>query len=223
MLLRICILTVFLLFGHIGQAQPNEIPANYRFDFRLPTPIANRSFRGLINGIADLNLSSQFTIVNNVTLGGQFKFAYYKVNDLKTPEVTDGKMQFMTLKLKLGYEKFMTERAYYDLSIKAGYGIVNIHSKSCEAALDGTGRSVDQGFTFEPAFGLYLISDDNLSFGLIVSYTWLGDDFNALDLCLNSTSNVILDSDNVGAYQAISVGFGAAVYIGKNRPYKGKR
>lgn len=222
-ILRYWILLFLLGSGAGLSAQPDKVPANYRFDFRLPTPAANKSFRLLINGIADFNASTQFTVYENFTMGLQFKYAYYKANDLKTPDITDGKIFFNTAKLKLGYEKFVTDRFFYDLSLKAGYGIVNIRSKTCEASIEGRGRSIDQGFSWEPSAGLYLISDDNLAFGLIVAYTWLGDDFNALDLCLDNSSNIIHDEDNFGAYQVFSVGFGASVFIGKHRPYKGKR
>ena len=57
------VLVIFLLgsatlvHGQSDDDVPDKIPSSVRFSFKLPTTLANKSFKNLVSGIADFNFN----------------------------------------------------------------------------------------------------------------------------------------------------------------------
>ncbi len=220
---RLWLYVLLMLTFRQGIAQPEQMPANVRIAFGLPTPVGNPSFKKWVSGIAEVHLGIQTTLGRTFTVGGNIIYHYYKVNHLKSPEMPDGKFHFFAGAVKLGYEKFAGERIFYDFNVRTGYSLVNLYGATCAAVEGRAGKALDAGLYFEPAAGLFLLSEGNLSFGLTFSYAYIGTEFDARDLCLDLTNNIIPDTDHQGAYQSVNIGFVVTVFIGGKRPYKGKK
>lgn len=219
MFLRTLVIIAFMLTLTPSWGQQDfskRLPSSIQFNFKLPTPTFNRAFRGLVNGVSDVNIHAQMPLFkSNVVLGGGFKHSFMQFDDLKSDITTNGKFNFFKGYAKVSYQKFVNERFFYDMGIKAGYGFANISSDLCRDSSGVSSTHLDAGLFLEPSVGLYMISEDNLSFGLVLGYTYLQDDFDPAHLCIADV-NLIDAGDNVGAYQWFSVGFGASVFIGRN-------
>lgn len=214
-------LVIFLCAVTIAKAQddvgPKKMPASIQFGFKLPTSIANTSFRNLIDGVSDVHLNYQRPLFGNVMFGGGLKHHFFAVDNLNTPEVTDGKINMFHGFGKLSYQKFITDRIFYDVGTKVGYSYMIADSKSCKDFDDGRGHGETSGLFIEPTAGLFMISADNLAFSLIVSYSFVQSDFDPVVLCLDTNTNIIAPEDTVGGYQIFNVGFGVSIFIGKNK------
>lgn len=214
------LIAIFMCSSVAVKAQadlPDNVPASFQFGFKLPTTFANRSFRRLIDGVSDVHFNYQQPLFGNVMFGVGAKHQFLKVDDLKTPEITDGKLNIIHGFGKLSYQKFITSRIFYDIGTKVGYSYIIADSETCRNANDGRGHSVTTGLFIEPTAGIFMISDENLSFGLMVSYSFIQSDFDPVILCLDTNTNIIAAEDNVGGYQLFNVGFGASIFIGKNK------
>jgi len=201
------------------QAQPDNYPASVTFDFKLPLPTSNKAYRSLMSGIADFNLAYRQPIVNKLIIGGGFKYAYFKVNDLKTPQLTDGKWYNYNAFAEIGYQHYFTDRIWWDLTARGGMAALTIKSDICSVNYERAPERTT-AFQLEPTMSLNMIGEDNLAFGLTFSYIFIMDEFDPTSLCLAEYNNTLIPEHTSGIYQSFGVGFSATILIGKNRPFQ---
>lgn len=214
---RLTLIIAAGMIGFVGNAQM-DIDKSIKMDFKLPIPLANKSFVRVVNGISDINLSFQFPVWRNITLGVGAKHTLYQINEFNLPETTEGNVQFTSGFLKLGYEKFLTTNVYVEGSVKGGYTYMDFKSKTCFLET-GNWHQTDKSILLEPNVGLYMISRDNLAFGLIVSYTMIMDNFRPERLCLDRFTGHS-EAFSQGIYGTFNVGFGFSVFLNKKSGFR---
>ncbi len=218
----LCCCGMLLALGSMAQPEeeprgtdftPGVIPTlrpNVKGDFQLPIPLANRSFSRTVNGIADAGLSVQFPFLRNFYAGAGFRYTYMQISDFIINTKIDANMKQYAPFAKVGFEKFTTERISYSIALRAGYSWIDFTSNTCP------GKPAQQAYYLQPEFALSILSTENLGFSFIVSYSWINAQYGPELLCLPNFSGMI-PSDNKGAYQVFSVGFGFTAFFGKER------
>lgn len=212
---KLCVILLFTTA--LCQAQ-EDIDKSLKMDFKLPVPVSNESFTRLVNGISDISLSLQFPIAGNVCLGFGAKHNLYQINEFNLPEHPRGDVQFWAGYLKLAYEQFVRPRVYYELSMKGGYTLQYFKSNIC-AINNENSVYTDGGVLIEPQAAVYMISKDNLSFGLIASFPIILNDFEPRHFCLDNFSGFAEDFSK-GPYGSFVIGFGFSLYLNKDTSFK---
>ena len=206
-----------ILLADFAFAQPDAQPAGVFIDFKLPTPVQNKSFRYLVDGIGDFSLSWQRPFAGSLVLGAGASYTYFTVDGRQSPELTDGVINQAGAFVRLGYQPYLSDRIFANFGLQGGYSIMTLKSDVCAQAHQ-LGDETVAAPLIEPSAGLFLLSQDNMAFGLILSYRFTSSEFDPAVLCLDRLNHVITDSDKSGAYQTFSIGFSAVVFVGKNRP-----
>ncbi len=178
-------------------------------DFKLPTPLRNRSFKSLMTGLANVDLSYQYQLDNGVCLGGGFKYGYF---DVVSPAFTNtkvtGRMEFFNPFVKVAKRNVVNEKAFFEMALNVGYNQIYTKSNQC------VDPYVQNGINIEPQLGVYMWSTEYLAFGLIVSYNFIDFEFTPDNLCLDYFPGQTAQS-SVGKTQVFGVGFGFFTYIPK--------
>lgn len=207
------VLYTLALFGQKG-----EIYKSIKMDFKLPVAMANESFTRVVDGVSDISLSIQFPVYQTFSLGFGVKHNLFDLNEFNLPENIRGTVQFSSAYAKIGHEQFVTERIFYEASIKGGYSYIDVKSESCSIN-SGNDHHTTSGVLIEPQLSLYMISRGNLYFGLITSYSITLDEFQPDNLCLETFSG---HAENFwqGNYGFFSIGFGFSVFLNKDSKFK---
>lgn len=179
-------------------------------DFKLPTPIANRAFRGILNGIADMDLSYNYRLLNNLAFGAGFKYGFWDidVNSFPSDKVT-GKMSILNPFGSVSYVMQQNRQFFIEAGIKVGYNLMNTSGTYNVNSFD-----FDQtGINFEPKIGLYLQTPSELlSFGLTVNYNYIGAGFSERNLEVDKIPGIDAGVSK-GSSQYFSVGFGFYTFL----------
>ena len=109
---------------------PEKLSPILEGDFKIPTPLNNKAFRKIANGIADANILFQYPLTKNLLLGGGFKYGYYQFIDFLTNNSfsNSGKLFSYSPYGRLSFLKFSNPRLFFQFSTKAGYSIMDFNS-----------------------------------------------------------------------------------------------
>ncbi|MFN3343871.1 MAG: hypothetical protein ACK40M_14335 [Flavobacteriales bacterium] len=208
-----------------GNVRPEKIPDiryGLKGSFKLPTPIKNKAFTSVIDGIADANLSFHYPFLRHFYFGAGYRYSYFQINDFRAKADLNANLQIHSPFAVLGFERFATPRFLYGVSLRSGYSMLHFKSNTC-LSNNPEGKGAGQEAVFiEPEFTLELMSGENMAFSFVTSWTWILDEFGAENICLSNFSGLTAD-DSKGYYQFISVGFGFTVFLGGEKRSKGPR
>jgi hypothetical protein len=206
------ILFIFITVKLNAQTATEKIPEvkhSIKGEFKLPHPLHNKVFKNIIDGIADVSVYYQYP-VNNLTIGGGFKFIYMQINDVKVNEKLAAGMQGYTPFAKIGYEKFISPKIHFELSARGGYSLLYFTSRKCT---DNGEKSKPQNAPFaETQVAIYMLANERLSFGLLSSYNFIFNKFTPDLLCLPNFPGFTAE-DSKGNYRFFSVGFGFSFFL----------
>jgi hypothetical protein len=140
---------------------------SYTIDFSVPVSIANKPFKGVMQGFLRGSVSYQYSLKNKINFGLGFNYTYFQVNRFKmTPNIVGG-MHILNSFAKIGYESFFNERIGYDIGIKSGFSNIIFHSDALQ-----TDKKFNTHF-FEPYTSFVLTADDKSSFKWTLTYNFL--------------------------------------------------
>lgn len=179
-------------------------------DFKLPTPIANKAFRGFLNGVTDIDLSYNYRLVNNLSFGAGFKYGFWDidVNAFPSDKVT-GKMKILNPFGSISYVMQQNRQFFIEAGFKVGYNLMNT-----SGTYNANSFNFDQtGINFEPKVGFYLQTPSELlAFGLTVNYNYIGAGFSENNLEVDKIPGITAGSSN-GNSQYFSIGFGFYTFL----------
>lgn len=147
------------------QIQPKH---SYSIDFALPVSIANRPFKGIMQGFVRSSVQYQFSLKNCVNFGLGGNYTYFQINRFKISPQMRGGMHLANGYIKLGFEKFYTERAGVDSGIKIGYAQLYFHSDALVTPNKANATIV------EPYVAFALSANQKTAYKWMLSYTFLG-------------------------------------------------
>ncbi len=216
MRLRVVPILLLILISANGLAQKKDKPGVFlKGHFQLPNPTGNFAFRTLMSGVSDVGLSLNFPLGERLHMGFGVNHNYFSFDDLAIPERTNASMQVLVGTAQLGYTVASSERLMWEFALEGGYNTILISSETCEAET-GNRMNVTPAFNFKPIIGGYVMSSENLYFGLIVSYNTIFSNFGPNKLCIEQFSG-FSNSDYTGNYQMFEIGFGFKTILPSNR------
>jgi hypothetical protein len=212
----------FVLSVYSGFAQKIDPDDSFTFELCLPNSISNKPFTEIMQGVVSISPFYQYTLKNGLSLGSGVNYSYYAVNQFRVTQKIVGGLHHFVAFLKLGHEKFWTERFGTDIGCKVGYSEDYFYS---DLLFDqGMQYRRLQGVYVEPNISFVLTSDVNSSYRFILGFPFYNFQFKPWTLGEGSWvySTTGGDNNTPGIYDenssqrnAISfiVGFGYTFYF----------
>ena len=175
-------------------------------NFKLPKTLGNKSFKGLMSGLATVDLIYQYNLANGIGFGTGFSYSYYELNGSAFQGSVVGQMEGYNPFLKISQRKEINENTFVELSINAGYNFLSTSSNQC------SGIFKQEAFNLTPQLGFYMVSSEFLSFGIVVSYNYFDAEFSPANICMTSFPGID-PANSVGNSHVFSVGFGFSTYL----------
>lgn len=209
----ICFFVLFLLpfLGFSQEDDPTYYQLikpkhSYTIDFALPVPTSNKPFKKIMQGFLRFSATYQFTLKNNINFGVGANYTYFLINKFKlSPQILGG-MHIPNAYLKIGYEKYFSERIGFDGGIKVGYANAIFHSDSLSQATISTASLI------EPFMSFCLTANHKTAYKWTMSYSFLGLGFSP-----QKVGDFVNDDFNQSEYkritQFLSFGFSFSHYF----------
>jgi hypothetical protein len=177
----------------------------------LPVPIRNKGFNGYLQGIVNFSPYYHYNFQNNLSLGIGGNYSYFWINRvLETSNKNLGGIHSTGLFLKLGHEKFYTDRLGTDIGVKFGGQQLTFDSEFNKTNHGGAiSKTV---YYIEPTIGIVLTASEFTSYRWIVGYTIQNYTFNPTQLGFASSST-FTGTDYSKPTQFLTVGFGFTYYF----------
>ena len=193
-----------------GQEEGKPTSHGIKADFKLPTGTSNKSFKGVLSGLADMDIAYQFLPVEKklfFNLG--FKYSYWNIEStIFSGNTVTGKLEFLQPFIGIGWRHSFSENVFLESEIKGGYSFINTVSSSNPSGYK------QEGLGIEPKLGLYYKANDIVSIGLSFNYNIVNAKFTPDNI--NQTNFPGLGPEaSQGIYQYFSVGFGIYTVIPK--------
>ena len=176
----------------------------------MPVSISSKGYKGLMQGIVNVSPYYHYNFKNNLSLGIGGNYSFFWINHVLAPDTKNiGGIHAVGGFVKVGHEKFHTERLGTDIGIKVGVSQLNFSSVNNRAL--GNGVVNQNVFYIEPTLGIVLSADEFTSYRWIVGYTIQNYTFNPTQLGFKAAS--FSSSDYNKLTQFLTVGFGFTYYF----------
>lgn len=179
-------------------------------DFKLPTPTGDKMFRGILNGVMDLDLSYNYRLTNDFTFGLGMKYGFWDIDVNSFPsDKVNGSHKIINPFISVSKIFQQNSQFFIETEFKVGYN--NITTAS---SYNTVGFEYKQtGINLEPKIGFYLQTpNDLLAFGFTVNYNYIGAGFSGDNLGVNKLPGFAAGSGG-NSSQYFSVGFGFYTFL----------
>lgn len=144
---------------------------SYTIEFALPVSVANKPFKGIMQGLVRSSASYQFSLKNGLSIGVGGNYTYFMINRFKiTPQILGG-MHLMNAYGKLAFEKYYSDRVGIDTGLKIGYNQALFHSDSLSSK-----NKFISGIV-EPYVSFCLTGNHKTAYKWTLSYSFLNHGF----------------------------------------------
>jgi hypothetical protein len=207
-----------LVFGLLifSSATAQKIDPKYTFNVEigLPVSVTNPLFGDVMQGLVNVSPYAQYSFPFHFHIGAGIKYSYFTINEFSVPEPRFGGVHSTGGFLKLGWDKFHSDRFATDLGVKVGYNqafFTSYQSKGINVKNVQVGSSL-----LEATIGFILSADERNSYRWIIGYGIHGAGFRPDHIGLSSNGGYDpAKFNNVTSY--LLVGFGYTYYFkGKN-------
>jgi len=216
---KLHILLCALLFSSAdASAQTYFQPeGSFSIDVGIPAKGKNHSFGNVMEGLFNGGMTFQYNIFGGITVGGGLKYSFFVMNPFALNNVQwNGVLHIPAAHIKIGYEKFTTDRISFSGSVRMGYSaIACVHGNdSIEVGLDR--QLTEFAFFMEPQFEIALLTEKTSSdaFSLVLGYSFYFNEFGPRYLGMNSFPGLYAE-DYAGITRFFSFGFGYRYYMGR--------
>jgi hypothetical protein len=195
-------------------SQNNKVIEHLTFsmNFKLPKTILNHSFKNMIFGVANIDAQLQYEFLEKFELGIGYKYGYYDVNSLAFQTKVNGQMENHNPFVKIGVKNSINENIFMNLCLKGGYNYGFTKINTCNE------NYLQNSFRLEPEFSIWMYSNENLAFGLLLSYNFWFSEFTPENFCMSNFPGMNpINSD--GIYQVFCVGFGFYTHFPQKQQY----
>lgn len=209
------VLISFFFFHANGQEDDDPVfyvlikpKHSYTIDFGLPVTVANRAFKGVMQGFMRGSASYQYTLKNGFGFGLGGNYTYFQINRFKISPQLLGGMHLINGFTKLGYERYSTERFGYEGGVKIGYSRWLLHSDSI------VGFNKEESTAVEPYFSFAITASEKTAYKWTISYAFLGRSFRPDDIGDNVNEDY-KQSEYNRITRFLTFGFSFTHYFGK--------
>jgi len=213
------IIYILLTLTLCNQSVAQKITPKYTFNVELGLPIsvANEPFDVVMQGLLAVSTYGQYSTPFHLNIGIGGRYSLFTINEFKVPVALNGSVHTAAGFIKIGYDKFLTERFAIDFGVKVGYSF----NASDVKELNATGKTIarynnsNQAILIEPNLGLILSADERSSYRFYLGYTIQGYGFKPDFIGLQTNSGWDPSGFNK-LTQYLVVGFGYTYYF-KNK------
>ncbi len=213
---------LFLLLPCSGFGQTTFQPDwSFNTELQLPVAFTNKAFKTIMQGLINVEPSIQYTLPNSLSFAVGGKYSFFTVNEFKITEKLTGGMHSLGGWVKIGREKFHSDRFATDVGMKIGY-TENIFAttfyeqdpKDVNKKIETfkNNQSVGSLF-FEPTLGFILTADERNAYRFTIGYNFSNFAFAPTQLGIASNSGYDAGSLSKRTSYLI-VGFGYTLYFG---------
>ena len=167
---------IFLIFvPKKNLAQKIDPDDSFTFELCLPNAFANKPFKTIMQGLVSASPYYQYSLKSGISFGVGLHYSYFAINEFRMPVKVFGGIHTGAAFLKLGHEKFWTERFGTDIGCKFGY----LQSYAVSDLLRTQGKLYNQNeaLFIEPTIGFVISADVNSSYRLTLGYPFYGYSF----------------------------------------------
>lgn len=183
---------------------------SFTIELGLPNSFVNKPFMSIMQGLVAVSPMYQYTLKNHLSFGVGLHYTYFAVNEFRVPSKVYGGMHTVAGFLKLGHEKFWTDKFGTDFGVKFGYGQTIISTDALKE--DGIFYKRLNAPYLEPIIGLILASDVASAFRFTVGYAFYG--FSYRPWLIGVDSNLGYSDNELKKLSSfLTVGFGYTHYF----------
>ncbi|MBM3185208.1 MAG: hypothetical protein FJZ67_02825 [Bacteroidetes bacterium] len=128
-----------------------------------------------MQGLVSASPYYQYTLKSGISFGAGVHYSYFAINEFRMPVKVFGGIHTGAAFLKLGHEKFWTERFGTDIGCKFGY--LQSYAVSDLLRSQGMFYRRTEALFIEPTIGFVLSADVNCSYRLTIGYPFYGYSF----------------------------------------------
>jgi len=207
----------FVSITHYAWSQSFYQPkGSFSVDVGIPTSERNYAFNTVLEGLFNGGVGYQYNLYKGLTVGSGVKYSFFTNNRFGLQQsVGKGGLHMPSFYVKLGYEKFTTDRFSYSFSMRGGFTQMISVNDSSKVVL---GKAyIENTFFIEPQLELLLTADKNdpNAFSLILGYSIYFSEYRPEFLSRETFSGLNADASE-GFTRFFSLGFGYRYYFGLN-------
>ena len=154
----------------VSSANAQEIIPKFTFnvDIGLPVTLKSKPFNSYMQGLVCANIYGQYSLPFHLNFGLGIRYSLFNINEFSVPEANDGSIHTGAAYLKIGWDKFITERLAMDIGVRGGYSL-NYVNTDLNKSLGDNPREIG-AFLIEPTLGFILSADEQNSYRLHIGY-----------------------------------------------------
>ena len=180
---------------------------SFTFELGLPNATNNKAYRSIMQGLVCISPTYQYALKNGISFGIGLHYSYFAINEFKVQPKIFGGIHSAAAFLKLGYEKFWTERFGTETGCKIGY--LNSFSKS-----DSIKNHIKTEATFiEPFISLIATSSVNSSYRFTIGFPFYGYRFTPEMIGILDSNLGYSNADFSKIASAFTISFGYTFYF----------
>ena len=208
------VLLVCLIQKSYSQGLSYQPKGSFSVDVGIPTKEKNLAFNRVLEGLFNGGVSYQFNVFKGLTIGAGSKYSFF-INDRFALDNSVGKggLHIPSMFLKVGYEKFTTDRFSYSFSVRTGYANLISVNDSSKVAL---GKAFSESSFFaEPQLELLMTTEKNNpnAFSLMLGYAIYFVEYRP-EYLSREKFKTLNPEDSNGVTRFFSFGFGYRYYFG---------
>lgn len=168
-----------------SQDKADELPKfSIRANVGIPKIASSQQYRTSFTGVITADANVNYKLFSNFFVGIGYSYTYYKCQKYFRDPLRDNintNLQTHNGYLKLGYDKFFSDKGFATFSVNMGYGMSEYGSvRYKHDSLIGKYPTSYSNAFVEPMIGLYFIVDPNFAIGGHISYNYSFTQFNPL-------------------------------------------
>ena len=180
---------------------------SFTFELGLPNATNNKAYRSIMQGLVCISPTYQYVLKNGISFGIGLHYSYFAINEFKVQPKIFGGIHSAAAFLKLGYEKFWTERFGTETGCKIGY--LNSFSIS-----DSIINHIKTEATFiEPFISLIATSSVNSSYRFTIGFPFYGYRFTPETIGILDSNLGYSNADFSKIASAFTISFGYTFYF----------
>lgn len=182
-------------------------------DVSIPTKGKNATFGKTMEGLFHGGIGYRHNVYKGLNIGAGLNYSFFISNKISLNQTMGGGGTHIPgAHLKIGYEKFTTNRVSFYGGLKPGYGALIVENDSCELSIGGP--SVNYAPFLELQFEINMLTDLGSSdaFNILMGYSFYFTEFNQDFLCRSYLPG-ILPENSLGLTRFFNIGFGYRYYF----------
>lgn len=184
-------------------------------DVTIPTNERNKAFNRTMEGLFHGGIGYQQNVFKGLTVGLGISYTYFVINRVElNSSIGEGGTHLAGGHLRLGYERFTTDRVSLYGGIKTGYSNIVVYSDSSKVILNGPFQV--GSFFLSPQMEINILTEvgSPSAFSFLIGYSWYFKEYNASFLSRQFFPGYI-DELSQGYIRFLNLGFGYKHYFGK--------